>query len=112
MTIGDEEKIVVIADPDLEDLIPGFLENRRQDLARLAAALQRGEYETIRNLGHAMKGFGKSYGFADITEIGSRIERAALEKAAVRIAQAVDELAGYLGRVHVVYHGDETTDQA
>ena len=30
-----DEKIIVQVDEDLEDLIPGFLENRKQDVEKL-----------------------------------------------------------------------------
>jgi hypothetical protein len=51
-----DERIVVRADPDIADLIPGFLENRRRDVDKMREALTQGEYETIRVLGHSMKG--------------------------------------------------------
>jgi HPt (histidine-containing phosphotransfer) domain-containing protein len=103
MDLGDKERVIINADPDLEDLIPGFLEHRRHDILSLRTALEQGDYETMRILGHGMKGFGKSYGFVDITEIGARLEQAAKERAAEKAAQCVDELAAYLDRVHVVY---------
>jgi HPt (histidine-containing phosphotransfer) domain-containing protein len=103
MQAREQERIIVVADPDLADLIPGFIENRRHDISSLTAALEQGDYEAIRVLGHGMKGFGKSYGFAEITEIGSRLEQAAKERAAETITRDVEELATYLERVQVVY---------
>jgi hypothetical protein len=48
MTEELKEKTVVRIDPDLADLIPGFLENRRKDIASIMSALEQGDYETIR----------------------------------------------------------------
>lgn len=60
MTQGSDErkdgKILVRVDPDLADLIPGFLESRRRDMGRIWEALARNDYETIRILGHSMEG--------------------------------------------------------
>ena len=51
----------MFADNDLADLIPGFLENRHKDVA-IQEAIEQGNYETIRVLGHTMKGAGGGYG--------------------------------------------------
>lgn len=53
---SESGKVLVRVDPDLADLIPGFLENRRRDMGRIWEALARNDYETIRILGHSMEG--------------------------------------------------------
>ncbi len=98
-----QPKIRVRVDPDLEDLIPGFLENRRKDLQQLNGALKAGDFDVIRTLGHKMKGDGGGYGFQRITEIGAALEQAAKEKRVQEIRRQVVELTGYLDRVEVVY---------
>ncbi len=98
-----DEKIVVKVDPDLEDIVPGFLQNRRGDVMRIKEALDHNDYETIRILGHTMKGTGGGYGFDDITDIGRSIEQAAKDKNSEEIRQSSAELASYLERVEVKY---------
>ncbi len=95
--------IVVYVDRDIEDLIPEFLENKERDVYAIAAALTQRDYETIRVLGHSMKGSGGGYGFDAITEIGAALERAALNRQDEEIRRWTDELEDYLGRVQVVY---------
>jgi HPt (histidine-containing phosphotransfer) domain-containing protein len=95
--------IIVHVDPDIADLIPGFLDNRRKDTASIAEAVTRGDFETVRTLGHRMKGAGGSYGFDPITDIGSRLEQAGLAKNADEIKSLMAELAAYLDDVTVVY---------
>jgi HPt (histidine-containing phosphotransfer) domain-containing protein len=97
------EKIIVQVDADLEDLIPGYLENRQVDISNIREALVRGDYDSIRILGHTMKGTGGGYGFDTITDIGHALELAALQKNSQEIRQGVDELADYLYRLQVVY---------
>jgi len=46
-----EGRIVVHVDPDLEDLVPGFLSNRRNDVHKLSTALERAEFDAIRVTG-------------------------------------------------------------
>lgn len=90
-------------DPDLRDLIPGFLQNRRQDIQTLQAALAVDNFDTIRMLGHRMRGDGGGYGFHLISEIGHALEKAALESNRHEIMACVQELSTYLGRIEVVY---------
>jgi HPt (histidine-containing phosphotransfer) domain-containing protein len=85
-----------MVDPSLEDLIPGYLEKRRQDLPTLAEALAAGDYKTVRRLGHNLKGTGSGYGFKVISEIGAQIEEAAKLEDRTAIHDKVEELTRYL----------------
>jgi HPt (histidine-containing phosphotransfer) domain-containing protein len=64
----------VVVRKDLEDLIPGFLANRRKEVGLLASALVASDFVQLRQLSHRMKGVGSSYGFALITALGERID--------------------------------------
>jgi hypothetical protein len=100
---GDaQEPIRIRVDPELASLIPGFLENRRHDVTSLLEAVNRGDFETARILGHSMKGSGGGYGFDGITDIGGEIELAAKHSDAVAIRTHIDALSLYLARVELV----------
>lgn len=77
-------------------LVPGFLENRRRDLAAIASALACADYDTIRMLGHNMKGSGAGYGFTEITEIGASLEQAAAGREPAEIRARAEDLSRYL----------------
>lgn len=97
------EKIIVNVDPDLEDLIPGFLENRVKELESLRAALGDANFQGIQSMGHSMKGVGGGYGFDGITEIGRDLENAAKSEDADAIASLIEKYADYLHRIEVKY---------
>jgi len=97
------DKIRVSIDPDLEDLIPGFLGNRRQDVERIRTLLAGADFDEVRLIGHSMKGSGGGYGFDPITEYGSEIEQAALLKDGAAVTAALGKLADYLARVEPVF---------
>ena len=97
------EKITVQIDPDLEDLIPGFLDNRRNDIDVIRNALIADELDKIRVIGHSMKGAGGGYGFDTITDIGGSLEQAALARDSDAINECVAQLEDYLARVEVSY---------
>jgi len=103
MTQENEERIVIRIDPDLADLIPGFLENRRKDIGNILTALERGDHETIRILGHSMKGCGSGYGFEAITDLGRSLEQAAKSGDVEDIKKKAAELSAYLDHLHIVY---------
>ncbi|TAJ09263.1 MAG: Hpt domain-containing protein [Nitrospirae bacterium] len=97
------DKIIVQGDPDLQELIPGFLENRRKDVAILIAANDRGDFQAIQALGHRLKGDGGGYGFDGLSAIGYALEQAAQERNQETVRSRVAELSSYLSRVEVIY---------
>lgn len=99
----EEHHITVNIDKDLEDLIPGYLENRRKDVVSIREALKNNDLETIGILGHSMKGSGGGYGFDRITEIGKLIEESAKNMDREGITGHINELSRYLTRIEIVY---------
>ena len=97
------ERITVVVDPDLEPIIPRYLEIRRKELAELQAALAAGDHEAARMLGHRLKGSGASYGLEELTRLGAAIEDAALDGDMDAAGARTDEVAHYLEHLDVVY---------
>lgn len=97
------EQIVVYVDVDLEDLIPGFLENRNEDVKSIQKLLQESNFLDVQRIGHSMKGSGGGYGFDKISEIGKGIEEFAKLKNKDGIFNLVDELSHYLSVVKIEY---------
>jgi HPt (histidine-containing phosphotransfer) domain-containing protein len=98
-----DNKIVVKVDPDLKELIPGFLENRRKDVASLRDALARRDCAPIQSTGHSLKGVGGGYGFAELSTIGAEIEIAAKAGNLDALPGLIERMAAYLDRVEVVF---------
>ena len=97
------KKIIAHVDPDLRDLIPGYLENRQKDITTIKNALKAADFAKIRVLGHSMKGSGGGYGFMPISNIGEAIEKAAKNKDRNSIKNHLTELSDFLERVTLVY---------
>ncbi len=95
--------ILVEISQDLEAIVPGFLANRRRDLVTIEACLKQGDLNTIRMLGHRMKGDGGGYGFDQISTIGDRLEQAAIAHDSASIAAQVTQLRDFLAKVTVIY---------
>lgn len=99
----ESKKIIIYADPEISDLIPGFLENRQKDIKTISEALGKKEYDTIRLIGHSMKGSGAGYGFDDLSDMGKALEEAAEKKGARSIQKELVKFEAYLKNVQVVY---------
>ena len=95
------ERILVRVNPKFADLIPGFLQNRRQDVSAILDALDRGDFQTVESLGHGMKGAGGAFGFQAITDIGAALEQAAESADNDALRKGVIELSSYLDRVEI-----------
>ena len=98
-----DEKIVVQVDPDLEDLIPGFLSNRASDLAALREALAGENFQSIQSIGHSLKGVGGGYGFTGMSEIGAAIEAAAKQQGLEELKGLIENYGEYLDAVEVKF---------
>lgn len=98
-----ENKTIIIVDKDLEDLIPGFLANRKKDVGKIRAALNESDFETIKSIGHSLKGVGGGYGFHDVSKLGEAIESSAKSQSAETLSQLANDLEQHLDSIDVQY---------
>jgi hypothetical protein len=107
MTTGPNRKaensIILYIDQGLEEIVPGFLENRRRDAQTLETALQESNLAQIQLIGHRMRGDGGGYGFDAISTMGAALEQAAAREDRDAIRRHTAELIDFLARVTVVY---------
>jgi CheY-like chemotaxis protein len=85
--------------PTLAARVPAFLQNRKNDVVIILAALLRGEFELVERLAHSMSGAGASFGFQTISDIGRALETAARAEDLQASQLQVEELSSYLERV-------------
>jgi PAS domain S-box-containing protein len=100
---GNLKRLVVRVDPDLSDLIPGFISHKRQDAVTIRIAADKSDYDAVIKIGHKLKGEGGSYGFDAISEIGTAIEQAAKNRNLAGVRRSVEELSTYLDSVEIIY---------
>lgn len=96
-------KKTVHIDKLLEDLIPDFLENRRNNIDALREAVRNDDMAMVEHLGHTMKGTGGGYGFQEITEIGDALERGAQQQDQDCVLGLAKKLETYLDTLEVVF---------
>jgi CheY-like chemotaxis protein len=94
---------VVVVDADLEDLIPAFLDRKRDELRQIPPLVGNGEFESVRKIGHKLKGSFNIYGFSGPARLGAEIESAAVDRDVDRIRQLAAKTLDYLDRVTVTF---------
>jgi histidine phosphotransfer protein HptB len=83
-------------DPQIMELVPGYLINREKEMSVLRNSLESNDFETIEMIGHRLKGNGPSYGFIKIGELGKDLEKAAREQNNESLKELIDELGFFI----------------
>ena len=94
---------VVRPDPDLEDLIPSFMQNRKNELVELEGFVSRGDFEAIRRLAHTWKGICRPYGFVHLETLSRSLEEAGERQHIEDTKGIVAEIRDYIANVRIVY---------
>jgi HPt (histidine-containing phosphotransfer) domain-containing protein len=89
--------------PEILEMIPRYLENRRRDVGTIDAAVAKADAHTIQQIAHNLKGSGAGYGFPGLSALGREIESLAKEGACDRIAPLNRELDRQLQRLQDSY---------
>jgi HPt (histidine-containing phosphotransfer) domain-containing protein len=99
------KKFIAQVDPDLCDLIPGFLEHKRGDTRKILSGIcsEHIDFEELCKIGHQLKGEGGSYGLDAISLYGAEIEQAARNHDTEAIRHCANDLAAYLDCVQIQY---------
>jgi CheY-like chemotaxis protein/HPt (histidine-containing phosphotransfer) domain-containing protein len=77
-------------DPDMAELIDGYIQGLPAQAKRLEDAFDANDRETVRRLAHQLKGSAGGYGFPTITEAAARLEE--LARAGETISQALADV--------------------
>lgn len=94
--------VMVLRVGSLGVLVPTYLERRSRDVTQMRAALATGDLESIRVIGHKMRGSGGGYGFDNLSDLGLEIERAAEAQDVEALRGHTSSLERFLDEVEVV----------
>jgi HPt (histidine-containing phosphotransfer) domain-containing protein len=101
--VGQGDVWVAKPDPDLEDLIPSFLQNRKNELVEMEAALGRRDFDSIARSAHIWKGIARPYGFIHLEFMSRQIEDAAIKHNDHEVADILRDIREYLYNVKIIY---------
>jgi Hpt domain len=99
----NKKKNIVIIDEDLKEIIPGYMKHRAEDLKEIPVLLKKNDFTALKTIGHKLKGSGGGYGFVFFTDLGGRMEEAALKPDAGLIEAQLKEFTDFMETVEIVY---------
>jgi PAS domain S-box-containing protein len=90
----------------MNELIPFFIESTQNDLEQIKAAMEVNDLDTVRRLGHSLKGSSGAYGQEDIGQIGAAIESAVLAGLHQDVINRISDLEESLN--HLIQSNNKT----
>ena len=103
------QETVTVKDPhvcvksSLRLLVPEFIARLHTGSVGLKDAIQNSDFPAVRAFGHNLKGNGANFGFPILSELGDRLEAAAMRSESETISAIMDELRRYLDSVVIEY---------
>jgi two-component system sensor histidine kinase/response regulator len=98
-----DERIVVKVEKSLRDITPSFLAMKAKDISVARAAVEQLEFQSVRRVGHDLKGEGRAYGFENLSELGEALEDAALRQDSVSALRLITQLSAFFEQVEVEF---------
>lgn len=102
-TAEEASAIKVNIDPDLEDLIPEFLEELNLEMKNMQQAIQNEDFETLRRLAHGYKGASGNYDIKELFNIYLKLENAAKTKNKDKCQMYFDDADHFLEKMQINY---------
>jgi HPt (histidine-containing phosphotransfer) domain-containing protein len=86
-------------EPDLLDLVPEYLQKRRQELAQVSELLRNKDFATLKRIGHQMKGNAALFGLGFLGEKGAELEGAARSEQEELILKVCQDMKRFIDEV-------------
>ncbi len=85
-------------EPEILEIVPLFLNSRKEDLRHLEDYLQNKNFDEIKKIAHTIKGISRPYGFPTLEDMSRQLETQALEKQPQEIQKTLHEMKTYLSK--------------
>lgn len=100
------QKIVVQVDAEIKELIPGYLENRKNEIHVLESLCFKKDFEAISKIAHKLKGNAAGYGFTGLGELAIQLEKESKKSDAKATHDCIQSMRHYLNHVKIEYVED------
>jgi len=84
---------------ELKDIIPAYLERRKEDTTQLNELMAKNDFEGIMRIAHKLKGNGASFGFDHITELGDKMNQAAKSENTEEVRKIIKEFENEIQQI-------------
>ncbi len=79
-----------------KDILPLFIQLREEEPPKIRELLESNDLKDIERIGHSLKGVGGSFGFPYVSEIGERLENAAIDNQGPEMLACAQTLEDYI----------------
>lgn len=84
---------------ELMDIIPAYLERRKEDMAQLNDLMSKKDFAGIMKIAHKLKGNGASFGFDHITELGDKMNQAAKSENTEEVRKIIQDFENEIQQI-------------
>ncbi len=88
--------MLVEVDKELEDVFPRYFKSREEDLTKLDRAVEKKDFETMRQIGHKVSGNAAGYGLSHLGELAKELEMASHDRQFAKCSDLVQKMHRYL----------------
>jgi HPt (histidine-containing phosphotransfer) domain-containing protein len=88
---------------ELQEIMPGYLQNRVKDIVTLEAAVAKCDFHTLNTIGHKIKGTAGGYGLDPLSSIGAEIEVAGKTQDLALGQTKVGEMKAFLENLEIEF---------
>ena len=81
-----------------EEIQARYMERRKKDLEVCLHSLEKKNFTEIEKVGHQLKGNGVTFGYSDLSQIGSHLERAASLADLSAIEKALKDFSNWVNK--------------
>jgi HPt (histidine-containing phosphotransfer) domain-containing protein len=90
-----------------EELKKQYISSFPEKVELLLHALESKDYQTIENFGHRLRGSGMSYGYPELSKIGTEIELAGNLAQSIQLSLLIDDLKSTLNKISLQHSSSE-----
>lgn len=95
--------MIVEIDKELEDVFPRYLRNREEDMLKIQTALEKKDFESLRQIGHKLAGNASGYGLLGLGEMARNLEVLATERQYEKCRNVFSQMKAYLAELELKF---------
>ncbi|HEX7675646.1 MAG TPA: Hpt domain-containing protein [Bdellovibrio sp.] len=76
-----------------------YLSRRQEEIAKVLAELEQGDFELAKKVGHQMKGNASTFNFPELESLGKKLDAAALDKDLEAARSSVNEISAMVEKL-------------
>jgi HPt (histidine-containing phosphotransfer) domain-containing protein len=95
--------VIVEVDKELEAIFPRYLRNREEDMLKIQSALERKDFEILRQIGHKLAGNASGYGLLGLGEMARILEIVAGDRQYDKCRDVTGQMQAYLAALQLKF---------